>query len=90
MLSIKTLPTVALISLSLVGAALAQSGSGPTTTPSTSTVNTGKPQVPGVQDAPKQYQPVNPAPDPRVAPTGTSSGAGSSSGGRPEQEPDRK
>ena len=38
-------------------------------------------------DAPKPYQPQNPAPDTRTAPTGSSTGAGPDSGGRPEQVP---
>jgi hypothetical protein len=40
-------------------------------------------------NAPKPYQPANPAPDQRSAVTGSSTGAGPDSGGRPEQEPKR-
>jgi hypothetical protein len=36
---------------------------------------------------PKPYQPENPAPDLRNAPTSSSTGAGPESGGRPEQTP---
>jgi len=38
-------------------------------------------------DAPKKYQPQNPAPDTRAAPTSSSTGAGPDSGGHPEQAP---
>jgi NADH:ubiquinone oxidoreductase subunit K len=40
-------------------------------------------------NAPKPYQPENPAPDQRSAVTGSSTGVGPDSGGRPEQEPKR-
>ena len=36
---------------------------------------------------PKAYQPVNPAPDPRSAPTSTNTGTGPDNGGRPEDKP---
>lgn len=35
----------------------------------------------------KPYQPDNPGPDIRAAPTGSSTGAGPDNGGRPEQQP---
>jgi hypothetical protein len=35
----------------------------------------------------KPYQPENPAPDQRTAPTGTTTGQGADSGGRPEGQP---
>jgi hypothetical protein len=38
-------------------------------------------------EAPKPYQPQNPAPDTRAAPTSSSTGAGAESGGHPEQAP---
>jgi hypothetical protein len=38
-------------------------------------------------NTPKPYQPQNPAPDTRSAPTSSSSGTGPDSGGRPEQLP---
>jgi hypothetical protein len=38
-------------------------------------------------NAPKPYQPQNPAPDTRSAPTSSSTGTGPDSGGRPEQTP---
>jgi hypothetical protein len=38
-------------------------------------------------NAPKPYQPQNPTPDERAAPTGSSSGAGPNSGGHPEATP---
>ena len=37
--------------------------------------------------APKSYQPANPAPDKRAATTGSSTGTGADSGGRPEGAP---
>jgi len=36
---------------------------------------------------PKPYQPENPAPDTRTAPTGSTTGQGADSGGRPEGQP---
>jgi hypothetical protein len=41
-------------------------------------------------DTPKPYQPANPAPDTRAAPTGTTTGQGPDNGGRPEQQPRRQ
>jgi hypothetical protein len=38
-------------------------------------------------NTPKPYQPQNPAPDMRAAPTSSSTGAGADSGGRPEGAP---
>lgn len=38
-------------------------------------------------NTPKPYQPQNPAPDTRVAPTGSSTGSGPDSGGRTEGAP---
>ncbi|TKW79567.1 MAG: hypothetical protein DI543_04535 [Bradyrhizobium icense] len=38
-------------------------------------------------NTPKPYQPENPAPDLRTAPTGTTTGQGSNNGGRPEGQP---
>ena len=35
-------------------------------------------------NTPKSYQPQNPAPDTRVAPTGSTTGKGADSGGHPE------
>ena len=52
--------------------------------------SSGMAQNPGKADEPKNYQPANPAPDPRVPPAGSSSGAGPDSGGRPEQQPAAK
>lgn len=40
-------------------------------------------------DTPKPYQPQNPAPDTRTAPTSSSTGTGADSGGRPEGTPKR-
>lgn len=37
-------------------------------------------------NSPKPYQPQNPNPDTRAAPTGSSTGTGPDSGGRPEQQ----
>ncbi|MET0709766.1 MAG: hypothetical protein ABWY82_23440 [Tardiphaga sp.] len=47
----------------------------------------GMTQTVGQADQPKQYQPANPAPDLRVAPAGSTAGAGPDSGGRPENAP---
>ena len=41
----------------------------------------------GVADKPKVYQPANPAPDTRSAPTSTDTGNGADNGGRPEEKP---
>jgi len=38
-------------------------------------------------NTPKPYQPENPAPDGRTAPTGSTTGQGADSGGRPEGQP---
>ncbi len=38
-------------------------------------------------DTPKPYQPENPAPDQRTSPTGSTTGQGPDSGGRPEGQP---
>jgi hypothetical protein len=43
----------------------------------------------GTVDQPKGYKPVNPAPDPRSAPTTTDAGSGADNGGRPENQPKR-
>lgn len=41
---------------------------------------TGMTQQPGTANQPKQYQPVNPAPDARAAPTSSDTGAGAGNG----------
>ena len=41
----------------------------------------------GIANQPKVYQPANPAPDTRSAPTSSDTGAGSDNGGRPEDKP---
>jgi hypothetical protein len=41
----------------------------------------------GTADKPKVYQPVNPAPDTRSAPTSSATGVGPDNGGRPEEQP---
>jgi hypothetical protein len=64
----------------------AQSSTGGTASPQT---NSGMTQPSGTDDKPKAYQPANPAPDTRSAPTSSSTGAGSDNGGRPEQQPKR-
>ena len=43
----------------------------------------------GTADKPKLYQPVNPAPDPRSAPTTSDTGTGPDKCGRPEDQPKR-
>lgn len=43
-------------------------------------------QPSGIAEQEKRYQPANPAPDTRSAPTSSSSGIGNDSGGRPEQK----
>lgn len=44
------------------------------------TVGTGMAQQPGLANQPKQYQPVNPAPDTRAAPTSSDAGTGPANG----------
>ena len=44
----------------------------------------GMAQDPGMADRPKTYQPANPAPDTRAAPTSSDTGVGPSSGGQPK------
>ncbi len=56
----------------------------------TSSGTSGMAQSPGRADQPKNYQPVNPVPDNRTSPTGSASGVGPDSGGRPEQQPAAK
>jgi len=41
---------------------------------------TGMAQTPGLANQPKQYQPANPAPDTRAAPTSSDTGVGSENG----------
>jgi hypothetical protein len=41
---------------------------------------TGMAQSPGLANQPKPYQPANPAPDPRAAPTSSDTGVGSENG----------
>jgi len=50
--------------------------------PATTTgpATTGMAQKPGLQNEPKQYQPANPAPDPRAAPTSSDTGSGPANG----------
>jgi hypothetical protein len=67
------------------GLAHAQGTSGATTPPSPT--NSGMAQPADIQNKPKLYQPVNPAPDTRSAPTSSSTGLGADNGGRPEEQP---
>jgi hypothetical protein len=55
--------------------------------PQESPSNAGMAQPADIQNKPKLYQPVNPAPDTRSAPTSSSTGMGADSGGRPEEQP---
>ena len=75
-----------LLSIAIVGLcssiSLAQTATAPTPEPSAN----GMAQPPGIQDRPKVYQPANPAPDTRTAPTSSASGIGSESGGHPENK----
>lgn len=41
---------------------------------------TGMAQPPGLANQPKQYQPANPAPDTRAAPTSSDTGVGAENG----------
>jgi hypothetical protein len=69
------------------GLAFAQAGSGSgANVPETSKNANGMAQPPGIQNEPKTYQPANPAPDARTAPTSSSAGVGSESGGHPENQ----
>jgi hypothetical protein len=54
--------------------------------PSTSAANNNLATERTSPDTPKPYQPANPAPDTRAAPTGTTTGQGPDNGGRPEQQ----
>jgi hypothetical protein len=56
-------------------------------TPSTSGANNQLSTERSDPNTPKPYQPQNPAPDTRSAPTSSSTGVGPDSGGRPEQLP---
>ncbi len=76
-------PAIAAAALALSSSvAFAQTVARPTPEPSSG----GLAQPPGIQDRPKVYQPVNPAPDTRTAPTSSTSGIGSESGGHPENQ----
>ena len=48
------------------------------------TTNSGMAQDPGTADRAKTYQPANPVPDTRAAPTSSDTGVGSASGGQPK------
>jgi hypothetical protein len=61
--------------------------SAPETVPSPPVAGGSMAQPVGIADKPKVYQPVNPAPDPRSAPTSSGTGVGSDNGGRPEEQP---
>jgi hypothetical protein len=60
----------------------ARAGAGTTTTATTGANNTLAPRLD--PEAPKKYQPANPEPDTRGAPTSSSTGTGPDSGGHPE------
>ena len=67
------------------GLTFAQSAGGSSARQSPS--NSGMAQPADIQNKPKIYQPANPAPDTRMAPTSSSTGLGADNGGRPEQQP---
>jgi hypothetical protein len=82
MFKVTAISAAILLSCSL---AHAQGTSGVTTPPSPT--NSGMAQPADIQNKPKLYQPVNPAPDTRSAPTSSSTGLGADNGGRPEEQP---
>ena len=84
MLKIVVISTTLALCTSL---AFAQADSGSGAKTPESPVNSGMAQPAGIQDKPKVYQPANPAPDTRSAPTSSSTGMGSDNGGRPEEQP---
>src|ERR1700760_1457836 len=85
--NMKTIVVTAVALVCSAGMAFAQAGSGsgapaPQATPSPN----GMAQPPGIQDKPKVYQPINPAPDTRTAPTSSPAAIGAQSGGHPENQ----
>ena len=85
---IKAFSIAAAVLALTIGSKNAQADGGPgAATPKNTTSPNGMAQPPGIQDRPKTYQPANPAPDPRAAPTSSSAGVGSDSGGHPENQP---
>ena len=79
---------VILMALLTTTVAFSQTGTTSGTTQS-APVDAGMAQPAGTADSPKVYQPANPAPDTRSAPTSSSTGVGPDSGGRPEEQPKR-
>jgi hypothetical protein len=82
---------IALLAVALIAMALLTFGYNTHRTvavmPSTSGANNQLSTERSDPNTPKPYQPQNPAPDARTAPTSSSTGAGPDSGGRPEQQP---
>ena len=85
MITCKAILISAILTLS-VTAVHAQTGTGSSTTPPQAPIDAGMAQPAGNADRPKVYQPANPAPDTRSAPTSSSTGIGPDNGGRPEEE----
>ncbi len=79
---------VALVAMALLGFGYnSRQGVATVGTPATVGAGSGASISPSAQTdpgAPKPYQPQNPAPDTRAAPTSSSTGSGADSGGRPE------
>jgi hypothetical protein len=65
---------VALVAMGLLATGYASKSTAETAEVSTPVGTTGMAQDPGSADRPKPYQPANPAPDLRVAPTGSDAG----------------
>ena len=82
---------IALLAVSLVAMALLTVGYNArrtvAVTPSTSGANNQLSTERSDPNTPKPYQPQNPEPDTRSAPTSSSTGVGPDSGGHPEQQP---
>lgn len=73
---------VALIAMGLLTAGYASKSTGEKrqTAEPVGTTTTGMAQPVGTAERPKTYQPANPAPDLRVAPTGSDTGSGAANG----------
>jgi hypothetical protein len=83
----RKIPFVAATLLLFGGSAFAQqTPHTPTNAGSNNTIGTDRTDP----NAPKSYQPQNPAPDSRVPPTSSASGKGADSGGHPEADGPKK
>jgi hypothetical protein len=78
---------IALIAMALLAAGYTTRRDTKPTPPGSAATNNSLNTSRANPNATKPYQPNNPDPDIRAAPTGSSTGAGPDSGGRPEQQP---